>query len=69
MRTIKYKARDGLEISAVLTLPPGKEAKNLPLILLPHGGPFARDDESWDWWTQFLASRGYAVLQPNYRGS
>lgn len=69
VRTIKYKARDGLEISAVLTLPPGKEAKNLPLILLPHGGPFARDDESWDWWTQFLASRGYAVLQPNYRGS
>ncbi|MFA6123728.1 MAG: S9 family peptidase [Sphingomonas sp.] len=69
VRTIKYKARDGLEISAVLTLPRGKDPKNLPLILLPHGGPYARDDESWDWWTQFLASRGYAVLQPNYRGS
>ncbi|MGY4397452.1 dipeptidyl aminopeptidase/acylaminoacyl peptidase [Sphingomonas sp. UYAg733] len=67
--TIKYKARDGLEISAILTVPKGKTAKDLPLILMPHGGPFARDDESWDWWTQFLASRGYAVLQPNYRGS
>ncbi|WP_052215930.1 alpha/beta hydrolase family protein [Sphingomonas sp. ERG5] len=67
--TVTYKARDGLEISAVLTTPKGKTAKGLPLILMPHGGPFARDDESWDWWTQFLASRGYAVLQPNYRGS
>ncbi|MDB5577811.1 MAG: peptidase, partial [Bradyrhizobium sp.] len=67
--TVKYKARDGLEISAILTVPKGKAAKDLPLILMPHGGPFARDDESWDWWTQFLASRGYAVLQPNYRGS
>ncbi|MEG3087740.1 alpha/beta hydrolase family protein [Sphingomonas sp. PB4P5] len=67
--TITYKARDGLEIAAVLTVPKGRAAKNLPLILMPHGGPAARDDESWDWWTQFLASRGYAVLQPNYRGS
>jgi dipeptidyl aminopeptidase/acylaminoacyl peptidase len=67
--TVKYKARDGVEISAILTIPKGKAAKDLPLILMPHGGPFARDDESWDWWTQFLASRGYAVLQPNYRGS
>ena len=67
--TIRYKARDGLEISAVLTLPRGKDAKGLPLILMPHGGPFARDDEEWDWWAQFLADRGYAVLQPNYRGS
>lgn len=67
--TITYKARDGLEIPAVLTLPPGRAAKGLPLILMPHGGPFARDEESWDWWAQFLASRGYAVLQPNYRGS
>jgi dipeptidyl aminopeptidase/acylaminoacyl peptidase len=69
VRTIRYKARDGLEIQAVLTTPKGAAAKNLPLILMPHGGPFARDDESWDWWPQFLASRGYAVLQPNYRGS
>ncbi|MGH6613961.1 alpha/beta hydrolase family protein [Sphingomonas sp.] len=67
--TIKYKARDGLEISAVLTLPKGKAAKDLPLIMMPHGGPAVRDDESWDWQAQFLASRGYAVLQPNYRGS
>jgi dipeptidyl aminopeptidase/acylaminoacyl peptidase len=67
--TVRYRARDGLEISAVLTVPMGREAKNLPLILMPHGGPFARDSEQWDWWTQFLADRGYAVLQPNYRGS
>lgn len=67
--TIKFTARDKLEISGVLTLPRGVEAKNLPFILMPHGGPAARDDESWDWWAQFLASRGYAVLQPNYRGS
>lgn len=69
VKTIKYKARDGLEIAAVLTLPTGRDARNLPLILLPHGGPHARDTEEWDWWTQFLASRGYAVIQPNYRGS
>lgn len=69
VKTIRYKARDGLEIPAVLTLPRNREAKNLPLILLPHGGPFARDAETWDWWVQFLAERGYAVLQPNYRGS
>lgn len=69
VRTVSYKARDGLEIFAVLTVPAGREAKNLPLILMPHGGPFARDSEQWDWWTQFLADRGYAVLQPNYRGS
>ena len=67
--TIHYKARDGLDIPAVLTLPKNRPGKKLPLILMPHGGPFARDDESYDWWAQFLASRGYAVLQPNYRGS
>jgi dipeptidyl aminopeptidase/acylaminoacyl peptidase len=69
VKTIRYKARDGLEIPAVLTLPQGKPAKDLPLVLMPHGGPYVRDDESWDWWAQFMASRGYAVLQPNYRGS
>lgn len=69
VKTIRYKARDGLDIPAVLTLPRGREARNLPLILMPHGGPFARDSETWDWWAQFLAERGYAVLQPNYRGS
>lgn len=69
VRTIRYKARDGLEIPAVLTLPAGVEAKGLPLVVMPHGGPFARDSETWDWWSQFLADRGYAVVQPNYRGS
>jgi len=67
--TVGYKARDGLDISAILTLPAGRDPKGLPLILMPHGGPFARDAEEWDWWAQFLADRGYAVLQPNYRGS
>jgi dipeptidyl aminopeptidase/acylaminoacyl peptidase len=68
VRTIRYKARDGLEIAAVLTVPVGGKT-NLPLIVMPHGGPFARDTESWDWWAQFLADRGYVVVQPNYRGS
>lgn len=67
--TIHYKARDGLDISAILTLPNGRPAKALPLIVMPHGGPQARDDEEWDWQAQFLADRGYAVIQPNYRGS
>ena len=69
VRTIRYAARDGTSIEAVLTLPRGRDARNLPLIVLPHGGPFARDSEDWDWWTQYLAERGYAVIQPNYRGS
>jgi len=68
VRTIHYKARDGLDIPAVLTAPKDKTGKR-PLIVMPHGGPFARDDESWDWWAQFLASKGYVVIQPNYRGS
>jgi dipeptidyl aminopeptidase/acylaminoacyl peptidase len=67
--TVEYKARDGVPIEAVLTLPRGREAKNLPLIVMPHGGPGARDDEEYDWWVQFLAEQGYAVIQPNYRGS
>jgi dipeptidyl aminopeptidase/acylaminoacyl peptidase len=69
VKTIRYKARDGLEIAAILTVPARREAKDLPLILMPHGGPFARDAEEWDWWVQYLAQRGYAVIQPNYRGS
>ncbi len=64
-----YTARDGLRIPAYLTLPPGQEAKNLPTIIMPHGGPDERDMERFDWWVQFLANRGYAVLQPNFRGS
>lgn len=67
--TIRYKARDGVTIPAVLTLPKGTSLKNLPLIVLPHGGPAVRDSERWDWWVQFLAAKGYAVIQPNYRGS
>ena len=60
---------DGSTIPAYLTLPAGAEATNLPTVVLVHGGPYARDDASWDYWAQFLASRGYAVLKPNFRGS
>ena len=67
--TVEYKARDGVPIEAVLTLPRGRQHKDLPLIVMPHGGPNARDSESYDWWVQFLAEQGYAVIQPNYRGS
>lgn len=66
---IKIKARDGLELPAYLSLPPGKKANNLPAVLLVHGGPQGHDDASFDTWTQFLANRGYAVLQVNFRGS
>ncbi len=69
VKSIRYKARDGVSIEAVMTLPVGRDPKNLPLILMPHGGPAARDHESWDWMAQFVADRGYAVIQPNYRGS
>jgi len=69
VRSIKYKAADGLEISGYLTLPKGRDPRNLPLIVLPHGGPEGRDTPGFDWWSQALASRGYAVLQPNFRGS
>jgi acetyl esterase/lipase len=69
VRPIKYPAGDGLEIPAYLTLPPGRPAKNLPVVVFPHGGPQARDKLDFDWWAQALAAQGYAVLQPNYRGS
>ncbi|WP_298194458.1 S9 family peptidase [Novosphingobium sp.] len=66
----RYKARDGLELPAYLTLPPGRPAKNLPLVILPHGGPYdVRDEGTFDAEVQFLANRGYVVLQPEYRGS
>ena len=68
-KPIDYKAADGLNIHAYLTLPPFREARNLPLIVLPHGGPESHDDSSFDWQAQAFASRGYAVLQPNFRGS
>jgi len=69
MKPIRYKSSDGLEIPAFLTLPKGVEAKNLPLIMVPHGGPWYRDSWGYNTFAQFLANRGYAVLQPNFRGS
>ncbi|HEV7843571.1 MAG TPA: S9 family peptidase, partial [Pyrinomonadaceae bacterium] len=69
MKAITYKSSDGLEIPAYLTLPKGVAAKNLPLIVFPHGGPWARDEWGYGAFAQFLANRGYAVLQPNFRSS
>nr|WP_298895745.1 prolyl oligopeptidase family serine peptidase [uncultured Altererythrobacter sp.] len=64
-----YTAQDGVELQGILTLPPGRKPKDLPAIILPHGGPNAHDELRFDWWAQAFASRGYAVLQPNFRGS
>lgn len=64
-----YKARDGLAIEAYLTLPKNSAGKKLPTIVFPHGGPIARDDDNFDYWTQYLADKGYAVLKMNFRGS
>jgi len=69
MQPVRIAARDGTVMTSYLTLPPGRDGKNLPLILLPHGGPWTRDYLHYDYWVQFLANRGYAVLQPNFRGS
>ncbi len=69
VKTVSYTAGDGLKLFAYLTLPRGRDAKSLPLVVLPHGGPAARDYPGFDWWSQALASRGYAVLQPQFRGS
>jgi dipeptidyl aminopeptidase/acylaminoacyl peptidase len=69
VRAITYPASDGRQIMAYLTLPKGRDPKGLPLVVLPHGGPAARDEPGFDWWSQALASRGYAVLQPQFRGS
>ena len=70
MEPVHYLARDGLEIPAWLTVPQGKERKNLPLVVLVHGGPFIRGQAwHWDAEVQFLAARGYAVLEPEFRGS
>lgn len=69
VKEISYKARDGTSIPAFLTLPPGSTGKGLPLVVLPHGGPEAQDLPEFDWLSQFLATRGYAVLQPEFRGS
>jgi cephalosporin-C deacetylase-like acetyl esterase len=69
VRTISYQARDNATIPAYVTIPPGVKPENLPLVVLPHGGPEARDYPTFDWQAQFLATRGYAVLQPQFRGS
>ena len=69
VKPVSYTARDGLKLHAYLTLPRGHEAKGLPLILMPHGGPFERDHWEYDAVVQFLANRGYAVFQPEFRGS
>lgn len=69
MKVIRYKSSDGLEIPAYLTIPKGSDGKNLPLVVFPHGGPWARDYWGYSTYAQFLANRGYAVLQPNFRGS
>ena len=69
MKAIRYQARDGLEIPAYLTLPQGVEPENLAVVVMPHGGPWVRDTWGYDPQAQFLANRGYAVLQPNFRGS
>ncbi|WP_375416708.1 S9 family peptidase [uncultured Hymenobacter sp.] len=69
MKVVRYKSADGLEIPAYLTLPKGVGSKNLPTIILPHGGPWARDTYGFNAMHQFLANRGYAVLSPNFRAS
>lgn len=69
VRMLDYTASDGLKMAGVLTLPPGRAPRNLPLIMMPHGGPHSRDYPDFDWLPQALASRGYAVFQPNFRGS
>ncbi|MBU1252990.1 MAG: S9 family peptidase [Alphaproteobacteria bacterium] len=69
MTPTSFPAADGTQIPGYLTLPPGSDGKNLPAIVLPHGGPSARDEWGFDWLVQFFVARGYAVLQPNYRGS
>jgi dipeptidyl aminopeptidase/acylaminoacyl peptidase len=69
MEPVVVKSRDGLDLVCYLTVPPGVEKKKLPLILFPHGGPWWRDRWGFDPWAQLAANRGYAVLQPQHRGS
>lgn len=70
VKPIKYAAADGTMIPGYLTLPPGRtDAKDLPAIVMPHGGPSARDEWGFDWLAQYFAQRGFAVVQPNFRGS
>jgi dipeptidyl aminopeptidase/acylaminoacyl peptidase len=69
MQPVRYTARDGIEIPAYLTLPRNVAPRNLPVIIFPHGGPWSRDTWGYNANAQFLANRGYAVFQPNFRGS
>jgi dipeptidyl aminopeptidase/acylaminoacyl peptidase len=69
MKPVSYKSRDGLKIHGYLTLPKGKKPENLPVVVIPHGGPHVRDSWGYSPSVQFLANRGYAVLQMNFRGS
>ncbi len=69
VKAVRYKSSDGLEIPAYLTLPKGVTAKNLPTVIVPHGGPWGRDAWGYNSMGQFLANRGYAVLMPNFRAS
>ncbi|UTW45445.1 S9 family peptidase [bacterium SCSIO 12696] len=70
LKAVSYKSRDGLKIPSIITFPPDKsKRKNLPLIVMPHGGPESYDKLSFDWMAQYFASMGYVVLQPNFRGS
>lgn len=67
--SVRYKAADGVEIPAYLTIPPGPAMANRPAIVMPHGGPSSRDQLGFDWLAQYFAQLGYVVLQPNFRGS
>jgi dipeptidyl aminopeptidase/acylaminoacyl peptidase len=70
VQAVSYQATDGLALEGILTLPAGRTPKDLPLVVLPHGGPIGVEDTiGFDWWAQGLASLGYAVFQPNFRGS
>ena len=69
VRPIRFPASDGTSIPGYLTLPIGRDARNLPAIVIPHGGPGSRDEWGFDWLAQYFAHRGFAVLQPNFRGS
>jgi len=69
MKPVTFPASDGTMIPGYLTIPPGSDGRNLPAIVMPHGGPSSRDEWGFDWLVQFFAVRGFAVLQPNYRGS
>jgi dipeptidyl aminopeptidase/acylaminoacyl peptidase len=69
VKPVRYRAADGVEIPGYLTLPLNSTGKKLPAIVMPHGGPASRDEWGFDWMVQYFAARGYAVLQPNFRGS